>query len=43
MYLCDGTKWLSNRSEEERNTVFGPGISENSIRIQLGFKIRGAY
>ena len=27
------TKWTSNPSEEEHNTVFGPGISENSIRI----------
>ena len=31
------------RSEEEHNTVFGPGISENSIRKELGFNIRGVY
>jgi hypothetical protein len=43
IYLCDRTKWTSNPSKEERNTVFGPGISENSIRKELGFNIRGVY
>lgn len=37
------TKWTSNPSKEEHNTVFGPGISENSIRKELGFNIRGVY
>jgi len=43
VHLSDGTLWTSNRSLEEHITVFGPDISENSLRKENGYKPRGMY
>lgn len=41
VHLSDGTLWTFNRSLEEHITVFGSGISENSLRKENGYKPRG--
>nr|WP_318660380.1 M91 family zinc metallopeptidase [uncultured Treponema sp.] len=41
--LSDGTVWSTNDKLEEYNTVFDPVLSENTLRMENGYKCRGVY